>query len=74
MSADNEHKELLRGMKVGDSFFLDGVKPSSLKKIRRIAYSIGRRVSIRWVIQDEIYGTSGTRVFLTSIDEQADKK
>lgn len=64
MSADKAtHEKALMGMQVGDSFFVGGAKPSDLKGLRRMAYRLGVRISIRWVLQDEIYGESGTRVF-----------
>lgn len=56
------HEELLRQMKPGTSFFLQDVLPKHCGYLRRLAYKLGIRLSIRYVDQDEIYGHAGTRV------------
>lgn len=57
-----KHKELLRDMQVGDSFFVKGRSPSHLGYVRALGYSLGMKLAIRKVEVDQIYGTSGCRV------------
>lgn len=57
-----KHLQLLSNMKPGDSFFLEGVRPGQLGYIRRLGYKLKYKLTIRFVVEDSIYGTSGTRV------------
>lgn len=57
-----KHEKLMSEMKVGESFFIEGVKPSDLKYVRRLGYKLNIRLSIRFVLEDQIYGKMGTRV------------
>ena len=62
-AADREkHAKLLAGLPVGSSFFLPGVLPKHCGYIRKLGYRLNIRLSIRYVVNDEIYGTMGTRI------------
>lgn len=61
-SATDKYAEQLLSMKVGDSFFVEGVRPAELGSVRRLAYTLGIKLTIRFVLSDPIYGKSGTRV------------
>lgn len=56
-------KERLAAMNVGDSFFVHLAKPMDVGFLRRMAKRMNRSLSIRWVLQDTIYGKPGTRVY-----------
>lgn len=58
------HADLLSRLKPGDSFFIDGVRPGSLQYVRTLGYRLGMKLSIRFVLEDPIYGTMGCRVKL----------
>lgn len=62
----SQHKELMSGMKVGDSFFVAGYAPADLTYVRQLGYRLNIRLSIRFVVQDAIYGKAGTRVARTA--------
>lgn len=62
LSDKQKHEELLQKMEVGESFFLPGVLPQNCGYIRKLGYKLKLRLSIRFVEQDTIYGTHGTRV------------
>ncbi|QPB12525.1 hypothetical protein [Providencia phage PSTCR9] len=61
--AVEEYKKFLATMNVGDSFFVENARPNSLEFLRRLAKRQGRTLAIRFVLQDQIYGKSGTRVY-----------
>lgn len=69
-SVRETHEKLLLGMKDGDSFFIEGVKPQDLGYLRQMGYRLNIRLSIRFTLQDQIYGKMGTRVYR----DRADKK
>lgn len=58
-----EYKKYLATMNVGDSFFVENARPIGLNFLRRLAHRQGRTLSIRFVLQDQIYGKAGTRVY-----------
>lgn len=60
--AREDHERLLAELKVGSSFFLEGVKPQQMGYVRRMGYKLGISLSIRQVMEDEIYGRMGVRV------------
>lgn len=57
-----KHEKLMSEMKVGESFFIENVKPCDLGYVRRLGYKLKIRLSIRFVLEDQIYGKMGTRV------------
>ena len=57
-----KHRELLKKMNVGDSFFVAGRTPSQLDYVRRLGYAVGYRLSIRHVRNDPIYGKACCRI------------
>ncbi len=69
-SVRETHEKLLLGMKDGESFFIEGVTPQDLGYLRRMGYRLNIRLSIRFTLQDQIYGKMGTRVYR----DKADKK
>lgn len=60
--AREDHERLLANLPVGHSFFLEGVKPEDMGYLRRMGYKLKIRLSIRHVVQDEIYLKMGVRV------------
>lgn len=57
-----QHEKLLAGMKDGESFFIQDVRPEQLGYVRRLGYKLRIRLSIRFTLKDPIYGKMGTRV------------
>lgn len=56
-----QHEKLMSALKPGESFFVEA-KPEDLVYVRKLGYKLGIKLSIRFVVMDEIYGTSGSRV------------
>lgn len=61
--AVEDYKKFLATMNIGDSFFVENARPIGLGFLRRLAHRQGRTLSIRFVLQDQIYGKAGTRVY-----------
>lgn len=57
-----QHEKLLAGMKDGESFFIQDVRPEQLGYVRQMGYRLKIRLSIRFMLKDPIYGKMGTRV------------
>lgn len=57
--------ENLALMAPGDSFFVDGKETKDLMFLYRVAREAGIKISIRKVVNDEIYMSSGVRVWRT---------
>lgn len=55
------HAALLARLKPGESFFVEA-KPEALGYVRKLGYQLGIKLSIRFVVCDEIYGKMGSRV------------
>lgn len=60
-----QHKELLKNLQIGQSFFLNDVDPIDCGYIRNMGYRLGIKLAMRSVTRDEIFGTAGTRVMRT---------
>jgi predicted kinase len=56
-----QHEKLMKAMKKGESFFVEA-KPEDLTYVRKLGYKLGIKLSIRFVVMDEIYGKMGSRV------------
>lgn len=56
-----QHSALLQALKPGESFFVEA-KPEELVYVRKLGYKLGVKLSIRFVLVDEIYGKMGSRV------------
>ena len=63
LKADMDRR--LSEMKNGASFFVPDAIPSDFGFLRSAGYRLGIRLSIRWVLQDPIYGKKGTRIYRT---------
>lgn len=57
-----KHSQLLAAMKPQESFFVEGARPEDLVYVRKLGYRLGIKLSIRFVVSDEIYGAMGSRV------------
>ncbi len=55
------HAALLEQLKPGESFFVE-LKPEDLGYVRKLGYKLGIKLSIRFVVCDEIYGKMGSRI------------
>lgn len=59
----------LKALAIGDSFFLDGVERKDTRSIVNLGKKVGVYLHPRYVEEDEIYHTAGTRIWRVEEDE-----